>query len=45
MGGRRGKPEGTLLDSGREYWEQPFDVNLLTVLDCTRALARAMIEK
>ncbi|NRA07241.1 MAG: SDR family oxidoreductase [Myxococcales bacterium] len=45
VGGRRGKPEGTLLDSGRDYWEQTLDVNLTTVLACTQAFARAMMEK
>ena len=45
VGGRRGKPEGTLLDSGRDYWERTLDVNLTTVLACTQAFARAMIER
>jgi len=45
VGGRRGKPEGTLMESGRAYWEQTLDVNLTTVLACTQAFARVMIEK
>jgi len=45
VGGRRGKPEGTLMDSGREYWEQTLDVNLTTVLACTQAFARAMMDR
>lgn len=43
VGGRRGKPEGALLDSGPEYWRKTLDVNLYSVLACTQAFARAMI--
>ena len=45
VGGRRGKPEGGLLDSGAEYWRKTLDVNLMTVLTCSQAFARAMISK
>ena len=43
VGGRRGKPEGSLLESGPDYWRQTLELNLLTVLTCTRAFADAMI--
>ncbi len=43
VGGRRGKPEGALLDSGPDYWRKTLDVNLITVLACSQAFARAMI--
>jgi NAD(P)-dependent dehydrogenase (short-subunit alcohol dehydrogenase family) len=43
VGGRRGKPDGALLDSGPEYWRQTLELNLDTVFACTQAFARAMI--
>jgi len=43
VGGRRGKPEGALLDSGPDYWNRTLDVNLVSVLACSQAFARAMI--
>jgi NAD(P)-dependent dehydrogenase (short-subunit alcohol dehydrogenase family) len=43
VGGRRGKPEGGLLDSGPDYWRRTLDLNLYTVLACSQAFARAMI--
>ena len=43
VGGRRGKPEGRLLESGVDYWRQTLELNLLTVLTCTRAFAEVMI--
>ncbi len=45
VGGRRGKPEGGLLESGLDYWRETLELNLLTVLTCTRAFADAMISK
>ena len=45
VGGRRGKPEGSLLESGPDYWRQTLELNLLTVLTCTRAFADAMIAR
>lgn len=44
VGGRRGKPEGTLLESGPEYWRGTIERNLVSVLTCTQAFARFMIE-
>ena len=44
VGGRRGKPEGTLLESGPEYWRGTIERNLISVLTCTQAFARFMIE-
>lgn len=44
VGGRRGKPEGTLLESGPEFWRGTIERNLLSVLACTQAFARFMIE-
>lgn len=44
VGGRRGKPEGTILDSGPEYWRGTIERNLVSVLTCTQAFARFMIE-
>lgn len=45
VGGRRGAPEGTLLESGPEYWKGTIDLNLFSVLECTQAFARAMIDR
>jgi len=44
VGGRRGKPEGTLLESGPDYWRGTLERNLLSVFGCTQAFARFMIE-
>ena len=44
VGGRRGKPEGRLLDSGPESWRRTLELNLYSVLACTQAFARAMID-
>jgi len=44
VGGRRGKPEGTLLESGPDYWRGTLDRNLMSVFHCTQAFARFMIE-
>jgi NAD(P)-dependent dehydrogenase (short-subunit alcohol dehydrogenase family) len=43
VGGRRGKPEGLLLESGPDYWRGTLERNLITTLACTQAFARAMI--
>jgi NAD(P)-dependent dehydrogenase (short-subunit alcohol dehydrogenase family) len=43
VGGRRGKPEGGLLESGPDYWRETLELNLFTVLTCTRAFADAII--
>jgi len=45
VGGRRGEPEGTLLDSGPEYWRQTIELNLYSVLACSKAVARTMIDR
>jgi len=45
VGGRRGAPEGNLLDSGPDYWRQTLELNLYTVLACSQAFARTMIER
>ena len=45
VGGRRGKPEGKLLDSGPDYWRETLELNLYSVLACSQAFARAMIER
>jgi NAD(P)-dependent dehydrogenase (short-subunit alcohol dehydrogenase family) len=44
VGGRRGEPEGRLLDSGPEYWRKTFELNLYSVLACSQAFARTMID-
>jgi len=44
VGGRRGEPEGTLLESGPEYWRKTLELNLYTTLACSQAFARAMIK-
>lgn len=44
VGGRRGKPEGRLLDSGPDYWRGTIERNLVSVFTCTQAFARLMIE-
>lgn len=44
VGGRKGKPEGTLLESGPDYWRGTLERNFLSVLGCTQAFARFMIE-
>ena len=44
VGGRRGEPEGRLLDAGVDHWQQTLELNLTTVLACSQAFARAMIE-
>ncbi len=44
VGGRRGKPEGTILESGPDYWRGTIERNLVSVLTCTQAFARFMIE-
>src|SRR5262245_31233597 len=44
VGGRRGKPEGTLLESGPEYWRGTIERNLVSVLTFTQAFARLAIE-
>ena len=45
VGGRRGEPEGRLMDSGGAYWRETLELNLYTVLSCTQAFARTMIER
>ncbi len=45
VGGRRGKPAGSLLESGPDYWRQTLELNLFTVLTCTRAFADVMIAR
>ena len=45
VGGRRGEPEGRLLDAGPDYWRQTLDFNLTTVLACSQAFARVMIDQ
>jgi 2-deoxy-D-gluconate 3-dehydrogenase len=44
VGGRRGKPEGSLLDSGPDYWRGTLERNLVSVFTCTQAFARFLIE-
>lgn len=44
VGGRRGKPEGTLLESGPDYWRGTIERNLISVFTTTQAFARFMIE-
>ena len=39
-----GSPEGRLLDSGPEYWRKTFELNLYSVLACSQAFARTMID-
>ncbi len=43
VGGRRGKPEGSLLESGPEYWRGTLECNLVSVFSCTQAFARHQI--
>jgi 2-deoxy-D-gluconate 3-dehydrogenase len=43
VGGRRGAPEGTVLDSGPDFWRRTLAFNLDSVLACTQAFARSMI--
>lgn len=43
VGGRRGKPEGSLLESGPEYWRGTLECNLVSVFSCTQAFARYLI--
>lgn len=43
VGGRRGGPEGALLESGPDFWRKTLDFNLTSVLACTQAFARSMI--
>lgn len=45
VGGRRGKPEGSLLESGPEYWRGTVDRNLTSVFTFTQAFARYLIGK
>ena len=44
VGGRRGEPEGTLLESGPDYWRGTLERSLISVLTCTQAFARLMLE-
>ena len=43
VGGRRGKPEGSLLESGPDYWRGTLECNLVSVFSCTQAFARFLI--
>jgi NAD(P)-dependent dehydrogenase (short-subunit alcohol dehydrogenase family) len=43
VGGRRGEPEGNILESGIDYWQQTLELNLISVLAGSRAFARCMI--
>lgn len=45
VGGRRGEPEGKLLDSGPESWRETLDVNLYPVFACSQAFTRQAIER
>jgi len=45
VGGRRGEPEGKLLESGPDYWRETLELNLYSVLACSQAFARTMIER
>lgn len=45
VGGRSGKPEGTLLESGPDYWRETLELNLYSVLACSQAFARTMIDR
>ncbi len=45
VGGRAGKPEGTLLESSPAYWHRTLELSLFSVLYGCRAFARAMVDR